>query len=394
MRGSRPDLCVAPQEAPLVVHMIDELPRDGAEMLLLDLLRLRDPALRYQVVCLVHGGVLQPEFEAIGIPVTVFGRRGRYDPGLVWRLARWLRRERAAVVHTHLFTADSYGRLAARLAGVPAVFSTSHSILPPANGWFRCQVSAVLSRMTTAVVACSEEVAHALVERDHLSPSRVRCIPNGIDLLKFGSSSSEGVREELGIGKERKLLGVVGRLHPEKGHEFLFRALAAMPEQRRRQLACVIIGTGGLEEHLRAQSRALGVDECVIFTGSRGDVPRLVAALDVLVMPSRSEGLPIALLEAMATARPVLCTRVGGIPDVVRHGENGLLVEFGDLDALRAGIETLLDDPEAAARLAREARRTVVDRFDITRTAAAYNRLHREALGLSAPASANAGAGA
>lgn len=368
-------------KAPLIVHMIDELPRDGAEMLLLDLMRLRHPRLRYTVACLVRGGELQPEFERIGVPVTVFGRRRRYDPLLVLRVARWLRRQRAAIVHTHLFTADSYGRVAARLAGVPAVFSTVHNIAPAGAGWLRGVVARVLAASTTAVVGCSDEVANALVERDGFDPTRVRSIPNGIDLLRFGQTGGEGVREEFGLGAERRLIGVVGRLHAQKGHADLLLALAALAPQVRRELSCLIIGTGDLEHSLRARVLELGLEDCVVFTGMRTDVPRLVAALDLFVMPSRWEGLPIALLEAMATSRAVLCTRVGGIPDVVVDGINGMLVEPGEVEALRAGIESLLADPSRAAEMGRRARVTVVDRFDITRTAAAYNELHCEALG-------------
>ena len=368
-------------ESPLVVHIIDELPRDGAEMLLLDLLRLRHPQLRYAVVCLIRGGALQPEFERIGVPVTVLGRRGRYDPLLVLRLARWLRRQRASVVHTHLFTADSYGRLAARLAGVPAIFSTVHSIAPTGAGRARALVSRVLARLSTAVVGCSEEVAQTLVRRDGLDAERVHAIPNGIDLLRFGEASGDGVREEFGLDARRRLIGVVGRLHPPKGHEDLLLALARLDPGLRRDLSCLVVGAGVLEAALRQRVAELGLQDCVIFTGLRTDVPRLVAALDVFAMPSHWEGLPIALLEAMAASRPVLCTRVGGIPDVVQHGDNGLLVESGDVDGLRGGIERLLRDPQLAARLAARARATVIERFDITRTAGAYNRLHCRAIG-------------
>ncbi len=362
--------------------MIDELPRDGAEMLLLDLLRLRLPDFRYAVVCLVRGGVLQPEFERIGVPVTVFGRRGRFDPMLVWRLARWLRRHRADVVHTHLFTADSYGRVAARLAGVPAVFSTVHNIAPAGAGPLRGVVSRILARFTTAIVGCSDEVSQALIQRDGLEPARVRSIPNGIDLMRFGQASGEGVREEFKLPGTRRLIGVVGRLHEQKGHDDLLRALASLPQPLRGNLSCLIIGTGELEAELRRRVEELGLADCVVFTGMRTDVPRLVAALDAFVMPSRWEGLPIALLEAMATSRAVLCTRVGGIPDVVVHATNGLLVDAGDVDALRSGIETLLADPGFAQRLGRQARATVIERFDVSRTAAAYNELHCAALGL------------
>jgi glycosyltransferase involved in cell wall biosynthesis len=391
-------------DSPLVVHMIDELPRDGAEMLLLDLMRHREPGLRYAVVCIIRGGPLEEEFARIGIPVIIFGRRGKLDVSLVLRLTSWLRRNRAAIVHTHLFTADTYGRLAAKLAGVPAVFSTVHTMPSPPragsaklaslsavfsnlhnNPWkggFRKAIDRLFARLSTRVIGCSEEVTQALM-RDGIPAERLIAIPNGIDLRKFTQVSGEGVRAEFGLPADRPLLGVVGRLHPAKDHENLFRALAAMPQARAGEVSCLVVGTGELQDALHAMVRQMGLEPCVVFTGMRTDVPRLVAALDVFVMPSRWEGLPIALLEAMASAKPVICTRVGGIPDVVRDGDNGLLVDASDPAQLQQRIAQLLDSPDERTRLGLRARDTVIERFDVTRTAAAYNNLHRQALGLA-----------
>ena len=372
---------------PLIVHMIDELPRDGAEMLLVDLMRLRLPDCRYTVVCLIRGGPLEEDFARLGVPVKIFGRRSRLDIGLVWRLAVWLRQQNAAVVHTHLFTADTYGRLAARLAGVPAVFSTVHNIVNPWKGAGRKAIDRLFARLSTKVIGCSEEVTQALAARDGIAPARLVSIPNGIDLQKFSSFSGAGVREEFGLPAQQPLVGIVGRLHAQKAHADLLRALAQLPQARSGELTCLIIGTGELHDPLRQQVAALGLERCVVFTGMRTDVPRLVAALDVFVLPSHWEGLPIALLEAMASAKAVLCTRVGGIPDVVVDGDNGLLVDAGDVPGLAQRLQTLLDDAALRQRLGQRARQTVIARFDVARTAAAYNQLHRQALGL--PASGN-----
>lgn len=370
------------KNAPLIVHMIDELPRDGAEMLLVDLMRLRMPGCRYQIVCLIRGGPLEQDFQRLGIPVKIFGRRHKFDIGLVFRVAAWLRKEKVDVVHTHLFTADTYGRLAARIAGVPAVFSTVHNIVNPWKGSGRKAIDRLFARLSTAVVGCSEEVTQTLASRDKIPVAKLVSIPNGIDLQKFSSFSGAGVREEFGLPVERQLIGVVGRLHEQKAHDDLFRALALLPQVRARQLTCLVIGTGDLLAPLTQLVKELGLEDCVIFTGMRTDVPRLVAALDVFVMSSRWEGLPIALLEAMASAKAVLCTRVGGIPDVVIDGDNGVLVDAGDVAHFAQRLDALLQDADLRQRLGHRARETVIARFDVSRTATAYNRLHRQALGL------------
>ena len=371
------------KSSPHIVHMIDELPRDGAEMLLVDLMRLRIPGYRYTIVCLIKGGPLEQEFEKLGIPVVIFGRKGKLDFGLVFRVASWLKRERADVVHTHLFTADTYGRLAARLAGVPAVFSTVHNIVNPWKGSGRKLIDRLFARLSTAVVGCSEEVTQTLASRDKIPASKLVSIPNGIDLQKFSSFSGAGVRSEFGLPEDRPLIGIVGRFHEQKAHGDLFRALAELPQVRDKQLNCLVIGTGDLQDALKQQVKALGLEDCVIFTGMRTDVPRLVAAMDVFVMSSHWEGLPIALLEAMASSKAVLCTRVGGIPDVVIDGDNGLLVEPRDVPQFAKRLDDLLQAPALRTRLGQRARETVIARFDVSRTAAAYNRLHQQALGLS-----------
>lgn len=367
-------------ERPLVAHLIDELPRDGAEMLILDLMRHRHPDLRYVIGCLDAGGPLQQEFEAIGIPVVIFGRRGRLDPGLVLRLVRWMRRERVSVAHSHLFTADAYGRLAARIAGVPWIFSTAHNVSTPGKGRVHQTVDRLLAGFTDTVIGCSEEVTKTLRERDRIPTAKLRTIANGIDLSRFLHADGSSVRAEFGIPEQNRLIGIVGRLHQQKAHDDLLRALAALPQALRERSSCLVVGTGPLREALEAQVEALGLQRQVIFTGSRADVPRLLAAFDVFVLSSKWEGLPIALLEAMGCARATLCTRVGGIPDVIVDSRNGMLVDAGDVAGMAQALTTLLEDSELCCRLGQQARETVLQHFDIRRTADAYNQLHARAL--------------
>lgn len=365
---------------PHVAHIIDELPPDGAERLLADLLRHRSDRFRFSVVCLIRGGGLEQEIRDMGVPVTVMGRRGKFDPGLVWRLAKWLREQRVDVVHTHLFTADSYGRLAARLAGVSAVFSTAHGPVV-CEGTVQRAVHWTLSWISTRVIACSEEVGQVMRRQDHLPANRLEVIDNGINIDRLIGASGEGVRAEFAIPDDKLLIGVIGRLHPAKGHSDL---IAAMVRLRYEEAApvCLVIGSGELKHELEAETRRVGLEDHVIFTGQRPDVPRLLAALDVLAMPSRWEGLPIALLEAMAMSRPVVATRVSSIPDVIAHEENGLLVPPADPVALAAALRRLLADSALRAKLGQNALETVRQNYDVLRTVRSYETLYVAALGL------------
>ncbi len=364
--------------APHVAQIIDELPPDGAERLLVDLLRHRSPEFRYTVLCVIRAGQLAQELREMGVPVVVLGRRGRVDPGLVLRLARWLRKERVRVVHTHLFTADTYGRIAARLAGVPAVFSTVHSPVV-CHGAVKKSLHWALSWISTRVVACSQEVGRVMREQDHLPSRRLQVIANGIDVDRFAGARGDGVRAEFAVPEGSLLMGVVGRLHPAKGHGDLLAAMATLRE-RGLTPTCLFVGSGELRGQLEDETRRLGLDGQVIFAGQRSDVPRLLAALDIVAMPSRWEGLPMALLEAMAMSRAIVATRVSAIPEVIRDGENGLVVPPSDPPALAAALEKLLTDAELRGRLGRSALQTLRQRYDVERTAREYEALYRAAL--------------
>jgi len=371
---------------PLVAHLIDELPAHGAERLIVDLMRHRDAQFRYVVGCLIRGGPLEEELTALGVPVVIFGRRWRFDPTLVLRLAAWMRSRRVCVVHTHLFTADAYGRVAARLAGVRAIFSTVHSVI---NVWktpAHRLIDRTLAWGSYRVIACTEEVRQALVERDRLPAKKVTTIANGIDLQRFLSASGAGVREEFGVAPGKALLAIVGRLEAPKGHADLLGALAALRSGGCADFVCLFVGEGALRAELETEVTRRALQDAVVFAGLRRDVPRLLAACDLVLMPSRWEGLPIALLEAMACAKTVVATAVGGVPDVIDDGKNGVLVPPQDMSQFAARMRELLNEPTRRETLGARARFDVLRRFDVARTAAEYTALYREALGMQLPA--------
>lgn len=365
---------------PHVVHVIDELPPDGAQRLIVEVLHNASPRYRYSLLCMVRGGVLEPEFAAMGVPVHILGRKPGLDPGAIPALLAWFRIHRPDVVHTHLYNADSYARLAAWLARVPAIFTTRHSALPwPSAG--RRRIARMLSRVSSATIACGAEVQRMLVEAEGIAPQRVRTVANGINLQRFEAADRARIRRELGLRDEQVLIGVIGRLHPLKGHADLLSVLAPLAAEG-LDFQCVFVGGGDLRDELQAQIDAAGLGPRVRLLGQRSDVVDVLAALDIFAMPSRREGLPMALLEAMAMARPVLATAVGSIPEVIQDGENGLIVPPEDPAALEAALRRLLADAGLRSRLGAAARATVQARFSSAQTAAAYERLYDEALGL------------
>lgn len=377
--------------APLVAHVIDELPPDGAERLLVDLMRRRSDRYRYVIVCLVRGGPLEADFSELGVPVVIIGRSHKFDLGMLFRLARWFRHEQVAVVHTHLFTADVFGRVAARLAGVRAVLSTSHNLNDWKRPWHRV-VDRALAMLSSRVIGCTQEVGRTLVARDGLPPEKVVVVENGIDLHRFEHVDQAGVREELNAPLGTLLLGVVGRLHAQKGHADLLQALVEVQHRVDRPFRCLFIGEGELRGALEAEVADLGLHDVVHFTGLRRDIPRLLMALDVFVMPSRWEGLPMALLEAMACGKAVVVTAVGGVPSVIEDGVNGLMVAPEAPVAMAAALVECMSDEALRGRLGHAARACALQRYDVSRALASYEGLYDDALGHQ-PASAAAVAG-
>jgi len=364
----------APTDRPLVVHIIDELPPDGAERLLVDILRHRSGSYDYRVVCLVDGGALVSEIEAQGVPVTVLGRRWRFDPALLVRLTRLLARHRPVAVHTHLSSADLWGRFAAWLAGVPGIFCTVHNIYTAKSITHRL-LDRVLARVTRQIVACSQEVADSLVRTEHIPARRVLAIANGIDLDRFTDVPPADLGAMFGVRREVRYLAVVGRLHEQKGHRDILPVLARLKADG-PAFHMLFIGDGDRRKAIEDDIVRLGLERVVTVTGYRDDIPQLLAAVDVVAMPSRWEGLPMALLEAMAMGRAVIASPVGGVPGVIDHQRNGLLVPRDDPDGWYRSLVELMLSPGLRETLGSGARRTVREHYSAEAVARRYESLY------------------
>ncbi|MEY4564785.1 MAG: hypothetical protein RLZZ618_4062 [Pseudomonadota bacterium] len=366
-------------DKPHVVHVIDELPPDGAERLIVDVLQNRSDRFRYSVLCIVAGGQMVDELRAIGVPVTILNRKRGLDLGTVPALVRWYKQERVDVVHTHLYAADSYGRAAALLAGVRGRFSTRHNT----NAWGsrgRRAIAWLLGRASHKVIGCGEAVGGFLTDVEGLPADKVTVIANGINLRRFDGVDRGALRRELGVADSTVVMGVIGRLHEQKGHADLLIALEAL-NRTHPDFVCVLAGSGELKDKIEADARARGLESKVRLLGQRKDIPNVLAGLDLFVMPSLWEGLPMAMLEAMALATPVLSTNVGSIPSVIDDGQDGLLVPPAQPERLTAALQKLMADPAWRRQLGEAGKATVVAHFNAAHTAAAYEALYLESLG-------------
>src|SRR6266851_772525 len=310
-------------------------------------------------------------------------------------LYRLMRRERPHIVHTHAAKPGVLGRLAARLAGVPVVVHTFHGHIlhgyyGPLMTWLLRRMERLLARCSDRIIAVSEQVKQDLVRYGVAPPEKISVIPLGFDLQPFLDSGEHrgALHRELGLTNGARLIGIVGRIFPIKNHR-LFLEAAARVAAEERSAHFVVVGDGVLRPEMEAHARGLGIADRVTFTGWRRDLPRIYPDLDVLVVSSRNEGTPVSAIEAMASACPVVATRVGGLPDLIEDGETGRLVPSEDAPALAAAILHVLREPDAARRLAEAARADVRERFRAERLIGDMERLYSELLadkGVLAPA--------
>lgn len=289
-------------------------------------------------------------------------------------LAAMLRRSNVDVVHGHEFTMALYGTAAARLIGKPAVI-TIHSAQYVSLALRRRFALSCAARSSHALVAVSSETARTLERRLWLRSGAVTTIHNGI-VERPGRA--DGVRDGIGACSDETLLLAVGNLYPVKGHPVLLDALQRLQADAPVRWRLVVAGRGRHKASLEERTAALGLGEHVRFLGHRDDVPDLLAAADVFVMPSLREGLPLAILEAMFAGKPIVASGVGGIPEAITSGEHGLLVPPSDPVALSEALRAVLADPALRLRLGEAARRRAQEEFRVEHMADRYERIYRE----------------
>ena len=327
----------------------------GAERLAAVVAMKLDPARFESVLCAsrrTDEPLLDRELEEAGIPVLTLGRRSRLDLW-AWRPLVSRLRDGVDVVHAHMFGSNVWGTVLGRLTGVPVVVAHEHTWSFQGRPLRRFLDRELVGRWADVFVAVSEEDRRKMIEVEGVDPRKIRLIPNGIPSPANGSVAD--VRAELGIEPDAPVLGVVCELRAQKALEVLFEAAALLlPEFP--ALKVLVAGDGPERPRLETAARQLGAADAVLFLGIRRDVPALLGAVDVAVLSSDYEGSPLSVLEYMAAGKPVVSTRVGGVPELIEDGVQGLLVEPRDPAALAGAVAELLRDPERAERLGAQGR--------------------------------------
>ena len=362
-----------------VAHVIKVTRISGAERHLLVLLSaLRQRGVDARLVILIEKDKpmddMASEAKERGIPLRRLTIQRDYDLALLFKIRRALSEIKPDIVHTHLIHADLFGLFAAQLAGIRTVISSRHN-----DDQFRFhpiwqRLSPLLWRLTKGGIAISGSIKDFMMEVEGAPSDKIAVVHYGLEHKWLADEELRAARQnlsrELRLESDALLLGLVCRIVEQKGIAYALRAFQQI-RQRFPTARLIIAGDGDLRAELEALARELGIDEYVHWLGWRSDALKLIGAFDVLLMPSLWEGFGLVLLEAMSRRVPVIASRVSAIPEVVIHGETGLLVEARDVDALADAMTRLLEDHALRQHMGLLGAARLEERFSVERMASA-----------------------
>lgn len=311
------------------------------------------------------------------------------DLKCIYELYKLIRKEGFDIVHCHGSKAGLVGRMAARMAGTPVIIVTAHNFVvydevPPVKRLIFTWGEKFLSRKTSGIITVSRALKAELKEKFSIPDNKIAAIYNGIDLDRFKTASgADKLREAYGIGKDVPVVGTVARMAPQKGLSFFVDAISVLAKESCGAVF-LIVGDGPLRIELEARAHRLGVAGKIIFTGYQPDITPFLKLFDIFVVPSIAEGLSITTIEAMAAGKPVIASRVGGLPELVKPEHNGLLTPPRDAAALAGAIRFLLERPELREKMGLAGKNMAMAEFSKGQMIAKTADFYRLCLGKSA----------
>lgn len=364
---------------PHVVHVIYELGTGGLENGLVNIIN-RMSAYRHSIVCLTRSGVFADRITA-DVDIYELNKKAGHDIAMFWRLWRLLRRLRPAIVHTRNLAAletQVLGLLMPRVKRVHGEHGRDMDDLDGSNPRYRF-LRRMMRPLVHRYITVSEDLASYLRSTIAVPEAKIRQIYNGVDTQKFSAAKGAAVDDlPACFTGDVTVIGTVGRLAAVKDQPTLIKAFAMICH--RYPVRLLIVGDGPQRALLESTIDECAVREKVFMAGDRSDVPAMLGVMDIFVLPSLAEGISNTVLEAMASGLPVIATKTGGNPELVRDEENGLLVPVGNVEALAAALARLLANSDQIDQMGANARSRVKQEFDWSRTVARYQGVYDELL--------------
>lgn len=357
-----------------VLHLCESSDTGGAESILINIVENLDKTRFTSMVCLLSEGWLKTQLDARHIETVVIPQPHSLDLLWLFRLYRLIKERKIDVIHSHEFATNVYASFISKMVGVP-VIATVHGKNYYADKWRR-RLAYRFVACKSFMVAVSADLKRFLSERVGIPLRHIRVVHNGIDLHRYKSKESiYHVRKELRIGAEQPVIGTVGNLFAVKGQIYLLKACKIVAGTF-PNFVLVVAGDGEQSSFLEKEATSYGIADNVKFLGFRNDIPSILDAIDVFVLPSLSEGLPLSVLEALALQKPVVATNVGGIPEIIEDGITGYLVPPRNPEALATKIVHLLRHPEVAINMGRVGRLRVDECFSLEKMIEKYQSLY------------------
>jgi glycosyltransferase involved in cell wall biosynthesis len=361
-----------------ILHLSSTSGPGGAEMIVRRLAASLDPQRFRSVACLFRPGWLQDACQLAGLPTHVLRINGAFD--LQWARAflRLIKTERIALIHAHEFTANVYGTMLGRIADVPVV-ATIHG----KNYYWEQAKRRIAYRIVSRkakMIAVSHDLKQFVVERVGIPAHRIEVVYNGVEAYSPPDIDQvQAAQGELELSRWDYVVGSVGSLYPVKGHIYLIQALPLILQECPKTVL-LLVGRGESENVLKAEVSRLGVEDHVRFLGFRNDISVLLGLMDVFVLPSLSEGLSMALLEAMSAGRPIVATKVGGNAELVYEGQTGYLVPSEAPQALAERVVCLLGNKDQAMAFGGRGKQLVEEQFSLAGMVNAYQKCYERAI--------------
>lgn len=357
-----------------MLQLVNGFAIGGGEMKVLELVQRLDKD-RYNItVCSVgQGGPLEPEFRKAVARVEIFSKKMSFDVSLVQKVARLMKEHHIEILQSTLFYADVIGAYAAYLANVPVVISWEAVTGPFAfhHYWSYKLAAQKIDR----IVAVSDDIRNKVIRERNLAEDKVITIHYGVDLKKFAPENQLLRRSDIGVSDSQIILGTVARFDHPKGHKHLIDAAPAIVQQY-PDVRFVFVGDGPLRQEVEQQIHHLGFDRHFILLGFRRDVKQLLGLFDLFILPSLSEGLPNAVLEAMACSNPVVATAVNGVVEVVEDGKTGYLVPPANPERMANAVIRMLQSRELMKQMGIKGRERVANAFSVEQQMAKFETLY------------------